>query len=167
MIRAMIELEPMTAGEFARYMETAVQDYAEAHLKAGDCEPSEAFTLAKADYDALLPQGISTPGHFLFSARTAGETAPVGLVWFQLRERRGKKSAYIFDIQIQPAHRGKGYGAALLARAERAAADMGAERISLNVMGWNHAARALYEKSGFNITGIGMTKRLVPPERVD
>ena len=31
---------------------------------------------------------------------------------------------------------------------------------NLNVMGWNHGARALYEREGFSVTGIGMTKVL-------
>ena len=37
-------------------------------------------------------------------------------------------------------------------------ASLGAVRIGLNVMGWNHAARRLYEKAGFAVVGIGMTK---------
>jgi ribosomal protein S18 acetylase RimI-like enzyme len=158
----MIELAPMTSAEFSRYMETAVADYADAHVKAGDCEPAEAYTLAKADYDSLLPDGIATAGQHLYSARLPGQAEPVGMVWFELRERRGKKSAYIFDIQIASSHRGNGYGKTLLQRAEEAAAAMGAERMSLNVMGWNHAARTLYEKAGFHISGIGMTKKLAP-----
>ena len=156
----MVELARMSEADFRRYMETAVEDYAQAHIKAGDCDPAEARTLAQADYDALLPQGISTPGQFLFCVRMPGEASPIGMVWFELRDRKGRKSAYIYDIQVEAAQRGKGYGAQVLGETERLAAEMGAERIGLNVMGWNHAARRLYEKSGFTITGIGMTKAL-------
>ena len=37
---------------------------------------------------------------------------------------------------------------------------MGIGKVSLHVFGYNHAARALYEKMGYQITGIGMTKTL-------
>jgi ribosomal protein S18 acetylase RimI-like enzyme len=157
---AMVELVPMNAVEFARYMQTAVEDYAEAHRKAGDCDPAEALARAQADYASLLPEGLASPRQFLFSARVAGETEPIGMVWLEMRERGAKRSAYIYDIQVAEAHRGRGLGAQTLRKAEEAAAAMGAERISLNVMGWNHAARALYEKAGFHITGMGMTKAL-------
>ena len=156
----MIELVPMTDADFRRYMETAVEDYAQAHLKAGDCEPGDALERARADYDALLPQGLASAGQHLFTVRTGAIEGPIGMVWFALRERGAKKSAYIYDIQIDAAHRGHGYGEQALKKTEDLAASMGAARISLNVMGWNHAARSLYDKAGFSVTGIGMTKSL-------
>jgi ribosomal protein S18 acetylase RimI-like enzyme len=158
----MVELALMTPAEFERYMASAVRNYADAHIKAGDCDASEALALAKADYDALLPDGLNTPGQHLLSVRVVGEEESVGMIWFALRDRRGRRSAYIYDVGIDERHRGKGHAAQALKLAEAMAAAMGAERISLNVMGWNHAARALYEKAGFKVTGIGMTKLLDP-----
>jgi GNAT superfamily N-acetyltransferase len=157
----MVELVPMTEEEFQRYLETAVASYAEAHLKSGDCDADEALTLAQADYASLLPLGLATPDHHLFSIHAEGR-GRIGLVWFAMRERRGRKSAFIYDLLVDDAHRGKGYGAQTLQAVERAAAAMGAARISLNVMGWNHAARSLYEKQGFSVTGMGMTKLIAP-----
>jgi ribosomal protein S18 acetylase RimI-like enzyme len=156
----MVELVAMSEADFHRYLETAVEDYAQAHLKAGDCDPAEARELAKADYEALLPHGVASRGQHLFTVSVTGHQGPVGMVWFEFRDRKGRKSAYIYDIQVDPAHRGKGYGAQTLRKTEELAAKMGAERIGLNVMGWNHIARKLYEKSGFTITGMGMTKAL-------
>jgi RimJ/RimL family protein N-acetyltransferase len=156
----MIRLVPMTRAEFDRYLERAVPSYAEAHIKAGDCDPEEALALAKADYDSLLPQGLATPRHHLFSIRGDASGEPLGILWFEAREKRGRRSAYIFDFEIDAAHRGKGYGAATLRALDELAASMGIGRISLNVMGWNHGARALYERMGFHVAGIGMTKVL-------
>lgn len=158
----MVVLVPMTEPEFSRYLESAVQSYAEAHAKAGDCDADEALTLAQADYDSLLPEGLATPNQHLFSIRTEGVEENIGMAWFALRERRGKKSAFIYDFQIEEPYRGKGYGASSLRAVEEAAAAMGALRISLNVMGWNHVARSLYEKQGFTVTGMGMTKPIAP-----
>ena len=156
----MVRLVPMTPQHFARYLERAVPEYAQAHLKAGDCEPEEALELAQADYDSLLPAGLATPGHQLFSIVAHERQEPIGMLWFELREKRGRRSAYIFDFQIDPEWRGKGYGAAALQALDAMAATLGVKRINLNVMGWNHGAKALYEKQGFHVAGIGMTKIL-------
>ena len=154
----MLRLEPMTAAEFSRYLGPAIEGYAEAHRKAGDCAPEEALALAKADYENLLPLGVETPNHRLLSIFAGESPDPVGMIWYEERERRGRKSAYIFDFQVEPQWRGKGYGSQTLRELERVLAQRGVSRISLNVMGWNHAAKALYERAGFTVAGIGMTK---------
>ncbi len=154
-----ILLALMTPAEFDRYMETAVVDYAEVHRKVGVLTAEQALAHAKSEYAQLLPDGLATPNQNFFSIRTgAGET--VGLIWFEAREKHGQKSAYIYDFAVDPAQRGKGYGTAALAALEELVAPMGISRISLNVFGWNHGARALYERCGFTVTGIGMTKVL-------
>jgi len=150
----------MTPPEFARYLETAVRDYADAHIKAGDCDAGEALALAQADYDSLLPDGLATANQHLFSVFAEGASDPVGLIWYEGRERKGKKSAYIYDLLIRPELRGKGYGAATLQALEARLREAGVGRVSLNVMGWNVRARELYEREGFTVAGIGMTKVL-------
>ena len=155
----MVRLVPMTPLEFARYLETAIRDYADAHLKSGDCEADEALALAQADYDSLLPDGLSTPNHHLFSVFAEG-AEPIGLIWYEARDREGRKSAFIYDFIIRPELRGKGYGAATLRALEARLREGGVRRVNLNVMGWNVKARELYEREGFTIAGIGMTKML-------
>lgn len=156
----MVRLVPMSDAEFAAYLEHAIEDYAEAHLKAGDCDADEALTLAKADYESLLPKGLATEGQHLFTVQADGERDAVGMIWFASRERRGKNSAYIYDFRVRPELRGKGYGTAALKALERMLAEMKVRRVGLNVMGWNTAARALYERQGFTVAAIGMTKNL-------
>jgi ribosomal protein S18 acetylase RimI-like enzyme len=162
MLPAMVKLVPMTGAEFAEYLDTAVELYAQAHIKAGDCDASEALELARADYATLLPEGLATSEQYLYSIFDEASDARVGLIWLAMRERRGRKSAFIYDFVIREEHRGKGYGAQTLSHVDRMVKEMGAARIGLNVMGYNHAARALYEKNGYEITGIGMMKRLAP-----
>ena len=159
-MRAMVRLEPMTPAEFDAYVATAVKGYAQAHLKAGDCDPEDALALAQADYDSLLPEGLKTPNQYLMSVHADGLDKPAGLIWFQAREKRGKKSAYIFDFEIRPELRGKGYGAATLLALEKLVGSLGITRINLNVFGHNTGAKALYERSGFTVAAIGMTKVL-------
>jgi len=160
----MVRFVPMSEAEFAAYLEHAVPEYAEAHLKSGDCEADEALTLAQADYESLLPQGLATPGHYFFTVHANGVPDSVGMIWFSSRERPGKNSAYIYDIRVREGLRGKGYGKATLEALERQLAAMKIARVGLYVMGWNTGARALYERQGYNVTGIGMHKVLETPD---
>ena len=157
---AMVRLVPMTPEQFAAYLEAAIPSYARSHLDAGDCDADEALILAQADYESLLPNGLATEGQHLFTIQADGESDPVGMLWFASQERPGKRSAYIYDFQVRPELRGKGLGTAALEVLEQMLAEMKITRVSLNVFGWNNAARALYERVGFHVAAIGMTKNL-------
>lgn len=148
----------MTDAEFDAYLERAVPEYAQVHLQAGDCDPEDALPLAQADYAALLPRGLATENHHLMTIRDGD--AVVGMMWYESREKRGKRSAYIFDFRIEPEQRRKGYARQAMRAIEELVAPRGVTRINLNVMAFNHAARALYEQCGYTIAGIGMTKTL-------
>ena len=81
------------------------------------------------------------------------------MVWVALdRGRPGE--AWIYDIEVNPEHRGKGYGRALLLVAEQEAARHGSTAIGLNVFGTNTVARSLYESAGYRITALNMRKEL-------
>ena len=156
----MLTLVPMTQAEFDEYLGYAVAEYAQAHIQAGDCDPGEALPLAQADYAALLPQGLASANQHVMTLRNAAGDK-VGMLWFELKASRDKRrSAYIFDFRIDAAHRRKGLGTQAMRALEQHVAPLGVTRINLNVMGWNDAARILYEKCGYRIAGIGMTKVL-------
>ena len=154
----MITLKPMTQSEFDEYLDRAVPEYAQAHIDAGDVDPSEALERARDDYVALLPAGLRTEDQFLFSIYAAGNVQPIGMVWFEMRARDGRRSAFIYDFRIDESQRGKGYGKETLMRVDEKLKSLGARHVSLNVFGHNHRARALYEKHGFKVTSIGMRK---------
>ena len=154
----MITLEPMTQAEFEAYLDRAVPEYAQAHVDTGEFDRDEALDRARGDYVVLLPAGLGTGSQHLFSIRAAGRAEPIGMVWFELRDESGRRSAFIYDFRIDESQRGKGYGKATLARVDEKLRSMGARWVSLNVMGHNHRARALYEKHGFRVASIAMRK---------
>ena len=156
----MVELVPMSDVDFRRYMENAVEDYAQSRFKCGEEPIEESRAVAKDSYEQLLPQGIASPGQHLFCIVSADVDGPVGLVWLALREKYGVKSAYVYDLEVHRAHRGKGYARGALAGAEALAREWGAARLSLNVWKWNETAIRLYEKAGFDVMALGMTKVL-------
>ena len=56
---------------------------------------------------------------------------------------------YVNVLAAYPEHRGRGYGGALLAVADRLAADTGNRGLSIIVADTNTGARKLYERSGY------------------
>jgi ribosomal protein S18 acetylase RimI-like enzyme len=154
----MITLEPMSQAHFRRYLDHLVPEYAQAHVASGDGEPATALERARGDIVSLLPEGLATEDHHLLSVFADGIAEPIGAVWFELRERDGRKSAFIYDFRIDAAHRGKGFGARTLARIDETLKSMGAHHVGLSVLGDNVRARSLYEKHGFRVSGILMEK---------
>jgi RimJ/RimL family protein N-acetyltransferase len=150
----------MTGGEFRRYVKAAVPGYAAAHVRAGDVDPQKALAKARKEYSELLPKGAATPDHYLYAITLAESGAAVGMLWFELKQRHGKRKAFIFDFQLDKAHRGKGLGRQALGVLEQQAKILGAVSIGLHVFGDNAGARALYEKCGFRYSSMHMTKDL-------
>ena len=154
----MITLRPMTQAQFDQYLDRAVPEYAQAHVDSGDCDADRALAKARGDYVALLPAGLKSENQYLFSIYANGNADPIGMVWFEMREDEGRKSAFIYDFRIDEAQRGKGYGKSTLARIDEHLKAMGARHVGLNVFGHNQRARSLYEKHGFKVTSVWMRK---------
>jgi len=138
----MISLVPMMEGEFANYMVSAVKDYADLHVRAGDVFPEEALMRVQKDSDELLPDGLRSKNQYLFTV-THDALGAIGMVWYALRERETRKSAYLYDFKIQEDLRGQGYGRQTLELLEKALCALGVQRIGLNVFGFNVAARPI------------------------
>ena len=75
-----------------------------------------------------------------------------GMIMVTIREEllSHQPSAHLETIIVAPSARGQGLGRRLLNRAEKRAAELGAESLSLHVFSKNERARALYQSSGFD-----------------
>lgn len=65
-----------------------------------------------------------------------------------------RREAHITTIAIHPDWRGKGLGELLLLEVVEKAVQLGANRITLEVRPSNWIARRMYEKYGFEVTGV-------------
>ena len=148
----------MTASEFADFRRRAIVGYAADNVQAGNWSEDEAEELAAKATDEVLPQGVDTPGMLLLVAQTAAGEA-VGMVWVSLTRPQGE-GAWIYDIEVIPEQRGRGYGRALLEAAERECMARGVGMLGLNVFGPNTVARRLYESAGYEVTTMQMRKSL-------
>ncbi len=85
------------------------------------------------------------------------------MLWLAERESGGRQVIFIYDVEIDEAHRGKGYGRAAMELAEEQARALGIGRIELNVFGGNEVARKLYLSLGYVETSVQMGKDLERP----
>jgi ribosomal protein S18 acetylase RimI-like enzyme len=155
----MVRLEPMTETEFQAFLEPAIAEYAAEHVKGGRWSQEEALEESRKEYMQLLPDGVHTPKQHLFSIRDDIGTK-VGMLWFAERERGADRSAFVYDVRIDEAFQRRGYATQAFQALETLVRGMGITAISLHVFGHNTAARALYEKLGFEATNVLMTKHI-------
>jgi ribosomal protein S18 acetylase RimI-like enzyme len=153
-----VRLRPITAAEFPAFVAASKAGYAEGIELHGGQTREAAQQKAEADFPAVLPLGLDTPGHSIFVVEADG--AAVGRLWLAEREMAGRKVLYVYDISIHPEHQGRGYGRAAMRLAEVEARRRGIDRIELNVFGGNDVARGLYRSLGYVETAAQMRKDL-------
>jgi ribosomal protein S18 acetylase RimI-like enzyme len=157
----MVTLQPMTEAELQRYLEPAIVEYAQGHVKDGQWTEAEAVEKSRKEFRDLLPQGVATPNHYLFTLLNEAQQ-PVGMLWFARRESQGHPMAFVYDVRIDEAFRRRGYASQAFREMENKVRELGWNRISLHVFGNNHAAIDLYTKVGYEVTNVLMAKTLDP-----
>jgi ribosomal protein S18 acetylase RimI-like enzyme len=148
----------MTSGEYPSFVADSKAGYAHDIEVHGGQTRDAALVKAEADFAAILPLGLETPGHAIFVVEADG--AAVGRLWLAERQIGGRQSLFIYDISIDPERQGRGYGRAAMGLAEEEARRRGMGRIELNVFGGNEVARGLYRSLGYVETSVQMAKTL-------
>lgn len=86
------------------------------------------------------------------------EDAVVGTVMAGYDGHRG----WLYSVAVDPRHRSRGIGTALVRHAERALAERGCMKINLQIVSGNEAVAAFYEALGYGVEPrISMGKRIV------
>jgi ribosomal protein S18 acetylase RimI-like enzyme len=150
----------MTEGDFHSYLERAVAEYAEEHVRGGRWSAEEALEQSRKEYAELLPAGVASPDQYLYTLMDTSTQTPVGMLWYALQSPAGQPVAFIYDVSVDPAFRRRGYATQAFRALEEQVRSQGVQQIRLHVFGHNHEARALYEKLGFTPTNILMAKTL-------
>lgn len=87
----------------------------------------------------------------------------VGICFVSMREKTcmiKRRTAYMDDLCVDEAFRGKGIGRILFAHAKKRAKEMGAERMDLMVWNFNESALKFYEEMGMKPQRYIMEKHL-------
>lgn len=156
----MIKLQPMSLAEFQVYLERSVAEYADDKVKAGNWPQEGALERSRQEFNKYLPQGLDTPENFLRTLIDRETGAPVGMIWYAPLPGSTDSTWFIYDFYVNPEQRRRGYAAQALAALEDHARVQSIKAIALHVFGHNTAARALYEKMGYEITNINMVKKV-------
>lgn len=145
-----VRLRPMRQDEWNAWRALAVSEYAEHMQRSKGLTREQALVQAEEENDALLTDGLGTPGHYLFVAEDAASGVRVGHLWFGPRSRNPDPTiAWLYDIFVEKADRGRGIGRAMMELLEVEARSAGKRRIELNVFGDNAPAKRLYDATGY------------------
>jgi RimJ/RimL family protein N-acetyltransferase len=158
-----ISLRPMTEKIFNDYYNTSLKDYAQEHVKAGNWHEDEAEQKAEEQFKRLLPNGLASENHFLFSIcddKKWGDNGIVGVLWLHFMTKNKDKRAFIYDFEINEQERGKGLGKKTMNVIDEFCKREGAKHISLHVFAHNERAIALYKKMGYDTTDYYMSKQI-------
>ncbi|MFH9588756.1 GNAT family N-acetyltransferase [Streptomyces luteogriseus] len=145
---------PMTEAEFGPWLDKGLEDYARSWAERGVPE-AEARAKSERDHATLLPEGLATPGMLISVVEHRG--TPVGTLWLAVRE----SSAFVFDVEADAAHRGKGHGRTLMLLAEAQTLAEGRRTLGLNVFAGNAPAERLYASLGYETEQYAMYKPLL------
>src|SRR5688572_16323656 len=128
--------------------------------RPGDEDVVFSLVCALADYERLRADVDATPA-MIADALFAGEPrvfcdlaewngAPVGFaLWFlNFSSFRGRHGIYLEDVFVQPEHRGKGIGKALLRHLARLCVARGYTRLEWSVLNWNTPSIEFYKGLG-------------------
>ena len=102
---------------------------------------------ARLDLEDTLPEGVETPGNYLFEIADAGLN--LGAVWFGNLEAGDPTVGFIYEIHIFREFQGMGYGTAALGLLGDTARTLGFGEIRLHVFTDNPGAVKAYTKAGF------------------
>lgn len=145
---------PMTREEFDPWLELGTEGFIQSWTERGVPE-DEARTRALEGNATLLPDGMATEG-MLFTV-LEHEGTEVGTLWAGPRD--GK--AFVYDVESDARHRGKGHGRTLMLLAEAQGIAAGLPTIRLNVFAGNTPAERLYESLGYETVTYHLYKSLL------
>lgn len=113
-----------------------------------------------ADYERLLDRCVLQEADlhkYLFGdqryaevllAEEGGTVVGFALFFPNFSTFRGKPGFYLEDLYVEPAHRGKGYGKALLQALAKLAVERGFCRVEWSVLNWNTPSIEFYTALG-------------------
>lgn len=137
--------QAMTGAEYDTWRARQASGYAEEIASAGLLSPADARQRAEEQLAEFLPDGVHTVNNSFWLLRRAGTV--VADLW--LVHHYQPDTTWISAVEVDEAHRGKGYGRSAMLLAERATAAGSDTHLGLNVFGHNTVAINLYQRLGY------------------
>jgi GNAT superfamily N-acetyltransferase len=151
-----VELRPIREDEFDAWLPRVRDGYARDMAENGGLALDRATKTSAEQVEALFPGGRPSDEQLVLVIEADGE--PVGNLWLAERRDGLVPCLFVYELYVDEAHRGHGYGRAAMVFAEEEARRRGLERVSLNVFGGNAVARGLYRSLGYAENAVSMSK---------
>jgi GNAT superfamily N-acetyltransferase len=155
-LAAGLEGRPMTDAEFADWRAETITGFAADLADSGTLPADEAITVAAADLDRLLPDGLRTRQHSFVCLSAGGDVVATNWIY----HHRSPGLSWVYGVETHEGHRGKGYGRAAMILGERATLAAGDTHLGLNVFGHNAVAIGMYESMGYRAYDHGRSIEL-------
>jgi ribosomal protein S18 acetylase RimI-like enzyme len=152
-----VRVDDLTAGELGAFLDRSSAEYIRERMESGDSR-EYAEQRSRESNEQYFPGGVPAAGHRVL--RVFDDARAVGTLWLGPFSAEHPSDWWVFDIEIEPEQRGRGYGRAAMLLAEEVAREGGATRLGLNVFGHNTVAQHLYSTLGYDVTAINMSKRV-------
>lgn len=153
----------MTWDDFDGWAPQSITGGAAQLVASGLLEEPDATARVTGQLADLLPAGIATPLHLLWTVRATETDGLVGHLWMRIRPSTDEVEAFVLDVDVVSDLRGHGWGRATMIAAQQAARDARASVLRLSVFATNSAGVRLYEGLGYAVVGSTMTRRLDVP----
>lgn len=141
----------------------------------GDVGTVMAMIRALADFERLTHLVVATeddlaaalfgpqPAAEVLLARLEAEPAGFALFFHTFSTFLGRRGLWLEDLFVEPRHRGRGIGGALLARVAGIARERRCGRFEWSVLDWNAGAIRFYESLGATVLPDWRIARVVGP----
>ncbi len=150
----MVSIRLMLPDEWYLHKEVRLQALLESPHAFGSSYEVEAKR-SNSEWQQVIETALASGKNHVYLAENVGVVC--GLVWCKLSAREAGL-AEIFQMWVNPKHRGIGVGEKLLQAAIECARNHSMDRISLEVTVTNYAAAAFYQSQGFQQAGeVGLT----------
>jgi ribosomal protein S18 acetylase RimI-like enzyme len=152
-----MELKEKPPADVAEWLVVMWADYRKDLLGAGMSE-SEADKNIERNRTQLFDGDELVKGQYVFDV--INEVATIGTLWLADRSEQSEGEWFIYDIVVDQAFRGRGFGRLTMQAAEEFVRSHGGTRLGLNVFGPNRVARNLYEAMDYQVMAVSMFKDL-------
>jgi len=153
-----VRLRPMRPDEYPAFIAASKAGYTHDMVVHGGMLSAPAERKSEEDHAAILPDGLATTGQWIYVVEADG--VAVGLLWVAERGTPERRTLFIYNVEVNEAHRGRGFGRAAMLLAEDEARARGISRVELNVFGGNEVARGLYRSLGYVESSVQMARDL-------
>ncbi len=153
-----VALRPVTDDELADARVALLEGYRDGMVAHAGLSAERAAAKAATDMPGLFPEGRPADGLDVLVVEEDG--AARGYALLGERATESGRVAFVYAIELDEAHRGRGLGRAAMTLLEERARARGLDRVELNVFGGNDVARGLYRSLGYEEVAVYMGKAL-------